>query len=455
MALVLLPYMFVPDPTRSRAVFNGKIYIGVADEDPRIPAFQKQAFLIQESGDLVPAEYPILTNSGGIPTYNGSVVAIDVDGDYSIAIDDRNNQQVYYFPNAGESASSEFTTTDLRSLMFDLGFKVEDIGVKLIAATEGYILDGVEYILNVGTGEVWRLPSDIPTSSEIISLTGSTLVTNNGQFELIKKQDDITQEVSPLNNDWNGYLDPSHTVPIEFEDTSAGTRSFTVDAELAPNIFASDASNITFADDGWIMNGGIYKKYTFTAEQLALIDLSAIPVNIKDELGNVYHVNNSTDGVSVTSISSTEIKIEITNLLLTTIGIAKVWEFFVTETIGIIPTLGVEGFNRAIKIPPTLLAAGDFVNGNTITFDHPLDRFDEFYVEVETTGGYPTKTLTRSDFRVESAIALGSVGVFAGQSSGSSFSRVSIGSISPTDCNVSIQSSGFLSVVKTVYGVKL
>lgn len=102
MAIINLPYMYVPDPTKGRPLWGGKIYIGELDTDPRIFGNQKTANLIQEDGTAIPvnpSDYPILINNGGVPTYNGSPVAIDVDGDFSIAIDSNKDAQVYYYPN--------------------------------------------------------------------------------------------------------------------------------------------------------------------------------------------------------------------------------------------------------------------------------------------------------------------------------------------------------------------
>lgn len=189
MALVLLPYMYIPDPTRGRPIFNGKIYIGEPDTDPKIVSNQKSANLVQEDGTTVPASYPILTNSGGVPIYNGSPVAIDVNGAFSIAIDDRNDDPVYYFPLNG--TESNFVVSDLRSIMFDLGLGYSDIGTIIVTSESGVGLDDAEYLLDLSSGQVWLLPSNIPPSSTVSSVSGSTLTTNNGQFEMKKKQDDI------------------------------------------------------------------------------------------------------------------------------------------------------------------------------------------------------------------------------------------------------------------------
>jgi len=151
-------------------------------------------------------------------------------------------------------------------------------------------------------------------------------------------------EVSPRNNDWNGFLDPSHTVQLQFEDTSAGTRSFPVDTEIAPNIYVTTTGDITFSDTGWSWLAGqsIYKLYTYTVEQLSFIDESSVPVYIVDEVGGKYFINSSLPGVSVTKTNSTTLKVEITSDIFTDLGITKVWEFFSTDSTGYVRKLNVD-----------------------------------------------------------------------------------------------------------------
>jgi len=199
--LVLLPYMYVADPTRGRPVFNGKIYIGEPDTDPRIPSNQKEATLVQEDGSSVPAEYPILTNAGGIPTYNGSPVAINVDGAYSLSIDDRNDQQVYYYPVNG--ADSNFLESDLRSIAFDFGLLYSDINNVLVTSVAGTNLDNARLILDISTGRVLDLPTNIPQSSEVVELNNFILTTNNGQFTLTQAFSNTVENRLKGNQNWN------------------------------------------------------------------------------------------------------------------------------------------------------------------------------------------------------------------------------------------------------------
>ena len=193
--------MYVPDPTRGRPVFNGNIYIGEPDTDPKIPSNQKVANLIQENGTSVPALYPIETNAGGIPTYNGSPVAIDVDGAYSIRVDDRNGNQVYYYPVSG--VDDNLVDSDLRSIMFDFGLLYADIGSSIVTSIAGVSLDNAVLILNISTGMVLNLPTNIPPSSVVVGLEGFILTTNNGQFTLTQAFSNSIENKFKGNQNWN------------------------------------------------------------------------------------------------------------------------------------------------------------------------------------------------------------------------------------------------------------
>lgn len=98
LAEVSFPYSYYPDPTRGRPVFNGKLYFGNPNTDPEVVANQKQvkALVDGTTGDPINIAQPILTNSGGVPTYNGSPCSLFIDGEYSVKVLDHSGQQVYY-----------------------------------------------------------------------------------------------------------------------------------------------------------------------------------------------------------------------------------------------------------------------------------------------------------------------------------------------------------------------
>lgn len=241
---MIFPYDYIPDPTRGRPLFFGKIFIGLPDTDPTIPANQKESLLIQENGSTVPAEYPILTSAGGVPTYNGSSVAISVTGSYSIAILDNQNNQVYYFANAGGD-TAEFLASDLRSIMFDHGYLYDEIGVKLVTGVAGVDLDNALTMLDVNTGAVWDLPDNIPPGTVVVSLSGSTLTTNVGQFELAPAPnqssllDDLeTGKYNSVQNRWIGNQNFNVLGKDGYPLLDAVPQTITAGLEIAAGIIA-------------------------------------------------------------------------------------------------------------------------------------------------------------------------------------------------------------------------
>lgn len=104
-SVVRLPVGYFPDPKVGRPLFNAKIYVGIIDLNPRIVANQKDVTGRQEDGTEVSIAQPVRTSAGGVPIDdNGNIVTLLVDGAYAMAVDDRNDNQKYFFDNvlAGE-----------------------------------------------------------------------------------------------------------------------------------------------------------------------------------------------------------------------------------------------------------------------------------------------------------------------------------------------------------------
>lgn len=139
----------------------------------------------------------------------------------------------------------------------------------------------------------------------------------------------------PINNDWNGYLDPEHTVQLENEDTSAGTRSFAANTEVALNLTFTANTNVTFASNGWFWLAGntLVKTYEYTAEQIDLIDVNKVPVFIKAQDGKAFYFKNGDTGVTV-SKAGTTLTVTLDAAIFGVTGIDKVWRFFVTDKVG-------------------------------------------------------------------------------------------------------------------------
>jgi hypothetical protein len=73
---------------------NGKIYIGTVNQDPQ----NNQQPVFWDAAGTIPAAQPIRTVAGYI-SYNGSPALIYVDGNYSLKVLTKNDEQVYYVPD--------------------------------------------------------------------------------------------------------------------------------------------------------------------------------------------------------------------------------------------------------------------------------------------------------------------------------------------------------------------
>ncbi|MBC2659753.1 hypothetical protein H7A76_30335 [Pseudomonas sp. MSSRFD41] len=116
-----LPYDYYPDPTRGRPVANGYIYFGRPDLDPEIVSNQIPVSAYQEDGSFVMLPQPVRTGAGGVPTWNGSSVQLQVSGEYSIKVLDNFRAQVYYAPS---SIGGTRPTTIIRTQLVPLSISL-------------------------------------------------------------------------------------------------------------------------------------------------------------------------------------------------------------------------------------------------------------------------------------------------------------------------------------------
>lgn len=148
----------------------------------------------------------------------------------------------------------------------------------------------------------------------------------------------IVREVSPRNNDWNGYLDPEHQsslpAPNGYPGASGGGEVvYAADEEISFGIFAgSGGATVSSDSDGWIFTGSIYKLYDYTTEQLADIDVTKVPVYLKNQVGAESFIKHNGTSVIVTKVGS-QLKVEIAAAIFAG-SFTKLWRFFVTERVG-------------------------------------------------------------------------------------------------------------------------
>lgn len=165
-------------------------------------------------------------------------------------------------------------------------------------------------------------------------------------------------EVSPRNNNWNGYLDPEHQLtlpaPNGYPATSGGGgTAYTSDQEISYGIFAgASGATVSSDSDGWIVSAGsIYRLYTYTIEQLADIDVNTAPIFIRDEAGNNYYINNSTTGVTVSKPDATTLRVELNSGLFAELGITKMWRWFDTDRIGHVNEISAYDLRFKLELP--------------------------------------------------------------------------------------------------------
>ena len=120
---VRLPYVYFPDPTIGRPVFDGSIYIGLPDTDPQVATNRLQVTAFQEDGSSVLIAQPIKTGAGGVPILNGSPVQLQVSGEYSIKVLNRLGTQVYYAPSL---VAGQAPTTIIRTQLVPLSITLTD-----------------------------------------------------------------------------------------------------------------------------------------------------------------------------------------------------------------------------------------------------------------------------------------------------------------------------------------
>ena len=105
-ALIDFPILYINDPLKGRPLFYGQIFVGIPDLDPEDgngnPINSKQLRIVQENGTKVDVPQPFILSAGGSPVYNGKTVRLDVDGNYSLKILDKNGAQTYYIHNIFE-----------------------------------------------------------------------------------------------------------------------------------------------------------------------------------------------------------------------------------------------------------------------------------------------------------------------------------------------------------------
>ncbi|PUX09605.1 phage head-binding domain-containing protein [Cronobacter malonaticus] len=94
--VVTNPRPVFTDSRTFKAVANGRVYIGLVDTDPTIPANQIPVYIENEDGSHVQIPQPVIINGAGKLVYNGQLVKVVTGKGHSMAIYDAYGAQVDY-----------------------------------------------------------------------------------------------------------------------------------------------------------------------------------------------------------------------------------------------------------------------------------------------------------------------------------------------------------------------
>lgn len=201
----------------------------------------------------------------------------------------------------------------------------------------------------------WIATADYFKDSKVIGSNGISYraVTNSGTgfggaVDPISDTAEVSWEVdvptvTPMNNQWNGFFTVDHLNPLPSpaglpQTSGSGGTDYSDGEEWTVGNYAT-GGNISLDDDGVIFSLGTYKLFTYTVEQLALVDVADVPVYIFGQDGSRHFVKHNGTSVVVTKPNTTTLKVQINNAILAELGITKMFYFFATNSVGFIPPL--------------------------------------------------------------------------------------------------------------------
>lgn len=127
MSNIALPYTQIIDPASFKSVLNAKIYIGEYGvlPNPSNSATWKQAYFVQDDGSRVAASQPIRTNAAGYAVDgSGNIRTVQVDGQYSLLVQDSSSVQRYSNTRVSDLAQ-QLAASSGASLVFWQGSTID------------------------------------------------------------------------------------------------------------------------------------------------------------------------------------------------------------------------------------------------------------------------------------------------------------------------------------------
>lgn len=319
--VVTMPMRIFTQSRAFKAISNGRIYIGVPDTDPTIPANQIPVYVEREDGVRIPSQQPININAGGFPVYNGQVVTFVTLQAHSMAVYNSYGAQEHYFPNVLKFDPAEIeyrlslptgagmvgtagggtvqdaiddmvSKTALRS---NIVFATADAGIANDGVTD--VSDEVSKFLNENKGKFIVFDSGVYLFAGV-ELTGSgwegTTIVFKGKHLLSVRPGDVGN--SPFGA-WCGLVISQDVSGLTLHYRGDGNRSKQYDEEHIFNVAITGADNITipYFEANEIRGDGLY-----VSRGNPVSNGTKLPTNLT--IGTIKGINSEKDGRNLISI---------------------------------------------------------------------------------------------------------------------------------------------------------
>ena len=295
MAVIQFPLLYVPNPTLGRPLFNCQIFVGEPDLDPEIVGNQKQLNVIQEDGTVVPVSQPFVTSAGGVPTYNGKTVLLDVDGNYSFKVLDNLGVQKYYIQNV--FSGTPITGLDLINDLSQAHefATVAEYKAFTTAFPVGKVVNTLEFATGKGGGASYTvIASGTENAYNIIKNT-----TISQSIDLITKEFVYLEQVGADNTgvvDSGGALKSILDLGLQVKSESNG--AFNV-ASLSNEVYVAIDLQGPFTLVGDVANAMFASNEDFTCDNVTVTDSKYLIGNDSSDSGQVlnigrFHLTNNT-----------------------------------------------------------------------------------------------------------------------------------------------------------------
>lgn len=190
------PYIQVIDDATGEALPNANLYFGLVGRDPELPENRKIVYAIQENGEFVPLEQPVVCSPGGVPQNNGQSVVLAVDGSFSYKVNDQAGSQFYYLPRYENPTLSGLSGVVVEeSQTVQAGGQLPGSFTTIEASTATFyastVTTGTEF-----NGELMRVDVDYRVDDET---TITLLTTYAPGVVVLGRQNDPTGQTVPVN----------------------------------------------------------------------------------------------------------------------------------------------------------------------------------------------------------------------------------------------------------------